>query len=117
MTDTLPMLTICGQGHTANYPADIEDNAAENGEDLGFCLSCPCGTVAFAIVWAGDRVRVMETGGMELYADFEATRWREGNYGNPTIRDFLCRVVPSLGWALFAKRYEDREAFLSMDWD
>jgi hypothetical protein len=87
MTDTLPTLTICGQGHTAHYPADLEDAAIESDADLGFCLTCLCGTVVFAIAWAGDRVRVMETGDMGLYADFEATRWREGNYGNPTIDD------------------------------
>ncbi|UAK31459.1 hypothetical protein K8O92_27330 [Nocardia asteroides] len=104
MTIALPTLTVCSKGHTVNYPADLEDTAASTQTDLGFCVTCPCGVVTFAIAWAGDRIRIQEQGDLSLYSEFEATGWPESDLGDPRIGSFLCRTVPPLGAAAFAKQ-------------
>ncbi len=97
------MITICHDGHTGHYPPELETMASEQGLQLAFCTQCPCGTVALAIIWGGDRLRVMERGGMDLFADFEATGWPEFRFEDPN-GIFFCREMPPLGYAAFAAR-------------
>jgi hypothetical protein len=106
MTDLTGLsYVIFGPGnHRAYYPAHLEDAAIRMETDLAFYAVCSegCGTGAIAIAWVGDRVRVMQTGGMKLADRLDATGWPELNLGGAD-GPFMCRVVPTLGWAEFAQ--------------
>jgi hypothetical protein len=76
----LATLRACDQGHVIHYPEDLERTAIALMKQLAFCTTCECGTVYFVVVWAGDRTRIMASGGTDLFDKFESMLWSQEVY-------------------------------------
>ncbi len=85
-------MRACDQGHVVHYPETLDATAIESMRELAFCSTCECGTVHFVVVWAGDRTRVMASGGPEVFEKFEAQTW-PGATHTDELGTFFYRVI------------------------
>lgn len=96
-------LQACNRGHVIHYPSALDDLALQAAQEIAFCSACECGTVHFVIVWAGDRTRLMQSGGSDLFDRFEATNWPESTYIDENGLFIYRSVANSLEIALFLR--------------